>query len=161
EAAGGPSARTTGVAGRTGFRTVLIERSMLSKEAGYLDRVRHAFTDAAVPLRHAVSGSDSVLVVCPAEPLEAGESGLRQVLTEKLGAENVDVGGPMAIVGVVCPSRGVHAGVLARVSAELERSDLRLRYVSAGESPHTIVFGVDEGNYADAVRAVYRAARAE
>jgi aspartate kinase len=161
EAAGGPSARTTGVAGRTGFRSVLIERSMLSKDAGYMDRVREAFADAAVPVRHAVSGSDSLLVVCPAEPLEAGETALKQVLSGKLDAERIEFGGPLAIVGVVYPSRGVHAGVLSRMTAELERSDVRLRYVSVGESPHTAVFGVDEGNYADAVRAVYRGARAE
>ena len=161
EAAGGPSVRTTGVAGRTGFRSVLIERSMLSKDAGYMDRVREAFADAAVPVRHSVSGSDSLLVVCPAEPLEPGEAGLKQVLIEKLGAERVDFGGPMAIVGVVYPSRGVHPGVLSRMTAELDRSNVKLRYVSAGESPHTAVFGVDEGDYADAVRAVYRGARTQ
>ena len=153
-----PALRTTGVAGRTGFRTVLVERSMLSKDSRYVDRVRTAFADAAVPVRHAVSGSDSLLLVCPAEPLEARENQLQQELLGGLGAERVEMGEPMAIVGVVYPARGVHAGVISRVTAELETSSVRLRYVSVGESPHTAVFGVDESDYEEAVRAVYRGA---
>lgn len=154
-----PTLRTTGVAGRTGFRGVLVERSMLSKNVGYVDRVREAFANAAVPVRHAVSGSDSLLLVCPGERLAEREAELRSRLSGELGAERVEVSDPMAIVGVVYPARGVHAGVLARILAELDGAGINLRYVSVGESPHTAVFGVAETDYEAAVRAVYRGGR--
>jgi aspartate kinase len=151
-----PTLRTTGVAGRTGFRSVLVERSMLSKDVGYVDRVREAFSKAAVPVRHAVSGSDSLLLVCPGEPLSERQTELRALLVEEFAAERVEVSDPIAIVGVVYPARGVHAGVLARILAELEGAGVDLRYVSVGDSPHTAVFGVAETDYEAAVRAVYR-----
>jgi aspartate kinase len=153
-----PAPRAKGVAGRTGFRSVLVERSMLSKDARYLDRVRSAFADAGVPVRHAVSGSDSLLLVCPAEPLETREKQLGEDLVGSFGAERVEMGDPMAIVGVVYPTAGAHPGLISRITAELEADGVTLRYVSVGESPHTAVFGVDESDYEEAVRAVYRGA---
>jgi aspartate kinase len=132
---------------------------MLSKNVGYVDRVREAFANAAVPVRHAVSGSDSLLLVCPGERLAEREAELRSRLSGELGAERVEVSDPMAIVGVVYPARGVHAGVLSRILAELDGAGINLRYVSVGESPHTAVFGVAETDYEAAVRAVYRGGR--
>ncbi|MGM0673640.1 MAG: aspartate kinase [Spirochaetota bacterium] len=149
----------TGVAGRTGFRSVLVERPMLSKDPRYADRVRAAFAEAGVPVRHAVSGSDSMLVVCPGEALENARESLRNRLFEELDARNVEIGAPMAIVGVVQPVPGVQSGLLSRIVAELDEGDTSVRYVSVGESPHTMVFGVDEDSYEQAVRAVYRGAR--
>jgi aspartate kinase len=156
-----PTLRTTGVAGRTGFKTVLVERSMLSKDAGYVDSVRAAFAEADVPVRHAVSGSDSLLLVCPAGPLSAAAEGLTRRLRRDFGAEHVDIGEAVAIVGVVYPAKGVHPGVLSRIMAAFEDAGVALRYVSVGESPHTAVFGVEESHYEEAVRAVYRGARGE
>jgi aspartate kinase len=155
-----PALRTTGVAGRTGFRSVLVERPMLSKDVTYVDRVRAAFADAEVPVRHAVSGSDSLLLVCPAGQVQEHEAALKRTLTKELGAEQVHVGGPLAVVGVVYPARGIHAGVLSRIFTAFEEARVELCYVSVGESPHTAVFGVDEDDYERAVRAVYQGARA-
>lgn len=158
-AAEGPA--VTGVAGRTGFRTLLLERPMLSKDTGYVDRVRAVCAAAGVPVRHAASGSDSLLVVCAGEPLAAVQADLVERLRAEPGAERVDIGEPLAVVGAVYATPGVHPVLLERIAAALARAGIELRYVSAGESPHTMVFGVEEGDYEAAVRAVYAGARGE
>lgn len=153
-----PASRATGVAGRTGFVTVFVERSLLSKDQRYLDRVRAGLLDLGVPVHHSVSGSDSLLLVCPADALEGRRQRVTGLLTGALGAQRLQIGAPLAVVGVVCRAGDVGPALLARAFDELGRADIGIRYVSVGESPHTAVFGIDEDRYQDGVRALYRAA---
>ncbi|MFP4614022.1 MAG: aspartate kinase [Spirochaetaceae bacterium] len=148
-----------GVAGKIGFRTALVTQPMLSRDARFVDRARAVCADLDMAVRHAVSGSDTLLLVCPDEPLSDGRDELQRRLEQELGAASVDFGDRMAVVGAVYSLHGVPPGRLARMAESLDEAGVGVRYVSVGESPHTAVFGVDESRYEEAVRAVYRGAR--
>jgi aspartokinase len=128
---------------------------MIGARPRYLDDVRALCAELAVPVRHSVAGSDTLLLVCPAADLERAEQELDARL-RKHGAERVAFGAALALVGVVWSATGVDAAVLARGVTGLEGEGIAVRFVSAGESPHTALFGVDESRYEDAVRALYQ-----
>ncbi len=152
---GGESPRVVGVAGKRGFQTVLVERSMLSARPRYLDEVRSVCMELTVPVRHSVAGSDTLLLVCPAADIDRVGKRLDARLREN-GAEQVDSGPPVALVGMVWSAAGVDSEVLSRGLGGLAREGIAVRFVSSGESPHTVLFGVDESRYEDAIRALYR-----
>ena len=78
----------------------------------------------------------------------------RRSRDEEKGLAAVEDG--LALVAVVGHGMVRSKGTAARVFAAIYRAGINVRMIDQGSSELNIILGVDESDYADAIRAIYR-----
>ena len=144
----------TGIAGRKGFTTVQIEKTMMNSEVGFCARLLEMFAAHGVPFEHCPSGIDTISMVVSTELFdEVRESVLRQIRLQ-LKPDNLVVEDNMAMIAVVGQGMISTKGIAARLFGALAEGDVNIRMIDQGSSELNIIIGVDESDYESAIRSI-------
>lgn len=144
-----------GVAARRGFTPVMIEKTLLRADPAFARRALETLERFHVPLEHMLSGVDTLCLVVPEAALAPQKQAVVRALLDALDAETVEAGVPLALAAVVGGGMRGRSGVAARVLAALADAGLRVRMLDYGAGGRTLLFGVDDADCDDAVRAVF------
>ncbi len=146
----------TGIAGKTDFAAIYVEKSMMNSELGFARRLLKILERHNILLEHLPSGIDTMTVVidpsglCP-EELNAV---LREI-KEELSPNNVEYVDGIALIAVVGHGMNRKKGTASRVFAALGDADVNIRMIDQGSSEMNIIVGVENGDYQKAIRAIY------
>lgn len=149
-----------GIAGTKGFTVIQIEKAMMNSEVGFGRRVLDAFARLGISYEHTPTGIDTMSVVVADRQLvdAGGTSKLEQVL-EDLGAtlkpDTLKVTPAMALIATVGQGMNHAVGTAARLFSALAKARVNVRMIDQGSSEQNIIVGVEEGDLALAIRAIY------
>lgn len=148
--------KVTGIAGRKGFTSILVERSMMNSEVGFGVALLKIFSDHGVPFEHCPTGIDTVSVVVNSEHFEADEAEIIGEIKERLKPDFMAVHKNLAMIAVVGQGLVTERGYASRIFSALACEDIDIRMIDAGSSEMNVIVGVDEENYENALRALAR-----
>ena len=146
----------TGVAGKTGFTAIQIEKSMMNAEVGFVQKVLTVIENHGVSLEHLPSGIDSMSVVIDKTFLKEKE--LDVILAEIKEAVKVDriyVHDEVALVATVGHGMYKNVGVSGRLFKAISEAGINVNMIDLGPSELNIIVGVEAKDCAACIRAIY------
>ena len=145
----------TGIAGRTGFSSITIEKAMMNAELGLGRKVLQVLEENGISFEHLPSGIDTMTVIVPTKSLQERRADVLAGICKHINPENVFVEENMALVAVVGRGMVKAKGTAARIFKSLASADLNVRMIDQGSSELNIIIGVDANDYIAALNAIY------
>ncbi len=145
----------TGIAGKTGFATVTIEKDMMNSELGFGRRVLQVIEENGISFEHFPSGIDTMTVVLAANDLHRKRADIMAGICKSVNPENIFVEENLALIAIVGRSMVKAKGTAARIFTALANSGVNIRMIDQGSCELNIVVGVDSNDYITALKAIY------
>ena len=146
----------TGIAGRKGFDTVLVEKSMMNSEIGFTARLLDIFAAHGVPFEHCPTGIDTMSVVVSADAFRPHREEILAALEADLKPDLLKVEEGLAMIAVVGCGMVANKGIAARILGAVTAAGVNIRMIDQGSSELNIIIGVREEDYETAIRGLYK-----
>jgi aspartate kinase len=146
-----------GIAGRRGFTMVNLEKSLLSKERGFLHKLLGIFEELRIGCEQCPSSIDSISVLVEEERLGGLEEMLCEEIRCRLRPDSLMVEHDLALIAVVGEGMVRTIGIAAKIFTALQKCGVNVRVINQGASEMNIIVGVAGEDYQKAVRALYAA----
>ena len=147
----------TGIAGKTHFTVIFLEKSLMNAEIGFTYKVLSVLYRHGVSFEHMPTGIDTMSFLIDGALLEGGV--LEQICREIKEAVNPDhlrVYDDVSLIAVVGHGMSKNVGTSARLFGAIASAGVNVRMIDQGSSELNIIVGVDTEDYERTVRAVYR-----
>ena len=146
----------TGIAGRTGFSTINVEKDMMNSELGFGRRVLQALEDNGISFEHLPSGIDTMTVVVSTKELHAKRADVLAAICKTVDPDNVYVEENLALIAIVGRGMVKAKGTAARIFTALANAGVNIRMIDQGSCELNIIVGVDANDYLTALNAIYK-----
>ena len=146
----------TGVAGRKGFTSVAVEKSMMNGQVGFGARLLQIYAENGVGFEHCPSGIDTMSVIANTDQFAHARDAILVAVQRDLEPDAMSVHDGMAMIAVVGQGMANTRGTAAKVFKALADADINIRMIDQGSSEMNIIVGVDDDDCDDAIRAIYR-----
>ncbi|MBO5907497.1 MAG: aspartate kinase [Clostridia bacterium] len=146
----------TGIAGRTGFSSITIEKAMMNSELGLGRRVLQVLEENGISFEHFPSGIDTMTVIVGTKALQQKRADVLAGICKNIDPENIFVEENIALLAVVGRGMVKAKGTAARVFVALANAGVNIRMIDQGSSELNIIIGVDSNDYVTALNAIYR-----
>ena len=146
----------TGIAGRSGFTVLLIEKALMNNEVGFGRRVLDVFERLGISYEHTPSGIDSMSVVVSDDQLNGK---LDQILEDlqTVHPDRINVIDKMSLIATVGKGMNRQIGTAAKLFNALADAKVNIRMIDQGSSEQNIIVGVEEADLSTAIKAIYAA----
>ena len=145
----------TGIAGRTGFSSITIEKAMMNAELGLGRKILQVLEENDVSFEHFPSGIDTMTVIVSTKSLAEKRGDVLAGICKNANPENIFVEENMALLAVVGRGMIKTKGTAARVFTALAKANVNIRMIDQGSSELNIIIGVDANDYITALNAIY------
>ena len=148
--------RVTGIAGKTGFSSIHVEKSMMNGEVGFGATLLQILAAHGLPFEHCPTGIDTMSVVVNTAHLAPVREAVLSEIEERLHPDLLKVEDGLAMIAVVGEgmvfSRGTAAGIFKAISD----AGINIRMIDQGSSELNIIIGVQEEDYALTINSIYQ-----
>ena len=147
----------TGIAGKKGFTSITIEKSMMNAEIGFVRKVLAVIGKYGIAFEHLPSGIDTMSLVIDNEYLKNGV--LEELLAEMREAVRPDkicTHEDIALVATVGHGMAKNIGTSARLFKALSESGINVNMIDQGPSEMNIIVGVEGKECESCIRAIYK-----
>ena len=146
----------TGIAGKKGFTSITLEKSMMNTEVGFVGKILSVIGKYGISFEHLPSGIDTMSLIIDNEYLKEGvlETIIEEIKTvvqpDKIYAhENV------ALVATVGHGMAKNVGTSARLFKALSEAGINVNMIDQGSSELNIIVGVEDEACAACIQAIY------
>ena len=146
----------TGVAGKKGFTSITLEKSMMNAEVGFVGKVLSVIGKYGISFEHLPSGIDTMSLIIDNEFLK--DNILPTLITEMKAAVHPDkiyVHEDIALVATVGHGMAKNVGTSARLFKALSDAHINVNMIDQGSSELNIIVGVEGADYANCIQAIY------
>ena len=145
----------TGIAGRKGFCSVRVEKSMMNGETGFGARLLQIFAQKGIPFEHCPTGIDTISVIVNGSAFESRREEILREIKNTLAPDFITIEKGLAAIAVVGAGMVNVKGVAARIFTALYDAGINIRMIDQGSDELNIIVGVDDSDYVNAVNALY------
>ena len=145
----------TGIAGRKGFTSVRVEKSMMNVETGFGAKLLYIFARNGIPFEHCPTGIDAISVVVSSELFDKKRETVLREIKSELNPDFITIEKNLASIAVVGEGMISVKGMAARVFDALAKADINIRMIDQGSDELNIIVGIDEAEYEKAINALY------
>lgn len=147
----------TGIAGRKGFTTILIKKSMMNAEVGFCRKVLSVLEYFHINLEHMPTGIDTMSLIIPDSDLENGlEFELIEKIRGKVNPDLIYVYKDISLLAVVGHGMSHQTGTAAKVFSALAAAEVNIKMIDQGSSEINIIVGVSTADLERAIGAIYK-----
>jgi aspartate kinase len=146
-----------GVAGRSGFCLLQIEKTLMNRERGFGRRVLGILETKGISYELSPSGIDSMCVVMEQKHFEGVEDLVLQEIRNSCEPDAIEVERDLALIATVGHGMSRRVGVASRLFMALANAGVNVRIIDQGASELSIIVGVGAADLAKGMRAVYDA----
>ena len=152
-----PAHIITGIAGKTGFSTVTMEKDMMNSELGFGRRVLQAIEENGVSFEHFPSGIDTMSIIMSTADLQKKRGDIMASICKAVNPDNIFTEDNIALIATVGRGMVKAKGPAAKIFNALADAGVNIRMIDQGSSEFNIIVGVEEHDYITALRAIYNA----
>ena len=145
----------TGIAGKKGFCSVIIEKAMMNAEVGFGRKVLEIFEKYGIPFEHMPSGIDSMSVFVHQDEFEENEQAVLSGIQRAVHPDFIELETDLALIAVVGRGMKANRGTASRLFAALALANINVRMIDQGSSELNIIIGVHNEDFNNAIRAIY------
>ena len=150
-----PNRIITGITGKKDYSIITVFKRGLTSQVGILRRILTVFEKHGISVDFVPNGIDNVSFVIPSATLAPHLYGLLADIQNDIIPDNITVHDQIAIVTAVGHQMAFRPGVSGKIFAALGQSGINIRMINQGPDELNIIFGVDNKDFANAIRVLY------
>ena len=150
-----PKYTITGIAGKKGFCSINIEKSLMNSEIGFGRKVLQVFEDQGISFEHVPSGIDTMTVYVHQDEFEEKEQQVIAGIHRAVQPDYVEMESDLALIAVVGRGMKSTRGTAGRIFSALAHANVNVKMIDQGSSELNIIIGVENRDFEVAVRAIY------
>ncbi len=148
----------TGIAGKKDFTVLLIEKSMMNNEVGFIRRVLSVVEHYGMCVEHLPSGIDTLSIVLESGQLKGGVlDEMVNEIRENVNPDYVHVIENISLIATVGHGMAMRSGTAATLFNALAKENINIRMIDQGSSELNIIIGVSNNDYEKCISAIYNA----
>ena len=147
----------TGIAGKKGFTSITLEKSLMNTEVGFVNKVLSVIGKYGISFEHLPSGIDTMSLVIDNTQIKEGV--LEKLIAEMKEAVNPDkiyAHENISLVATVGHGMAKSIGTAARLFKALSEAGINVNMIDLGSSGLNIIVGVENEDCVDCIKALYR-----
>lgn len=145
----------TGIAGRKNFTVITVEKKMMNQEIGFVRKILTVLEANRISFEHMPSGIDTLSIIIDDRHLDGKLYKVLSEIRENCSPDTIEAYPNMAMVAIVGQSMVHTPGVAARIFFALAKKGINIRMINQGSSEISIIIGIENGDYENAIRAIY------
>lgn len=146
----------TGIAGKTGFSVLNIEKEKMNSEIGFGRKVLEVIEQNGISFEHLPSGIDTMGIVIAAKELEGKKEAVLEGIKKAVSPDCVSIENSLALIAVVGRGMIDAKGTAARIFRAVASKGVNIRMIDQGSSEINVIIGIDEADYKRAIQAIYQ-----
>ena len=150
-----PKRFITGITGKKDFTIISMSKRGMSNQVGVLRRVLTVLERHNISVDYVPNGIDNVSVVLPTESLGSHLYTILSEIQQDAEPDTLDVHDQIAVVAAVGRKMAFRPGISGKIFAALGEAGINIRMINQGPDELNIIFGVDNKDFADAIRVLY------
>ena len=145
----------TGISGKQGFATIMIEKDMMNDEIGFGRKVLQVIEEAGLSYEHTPSGIDTMNVIVELNSFIEHEQEILANLHRAVEPDSIELESDLALIAIVGRGMKDGRGVAAKVFTALANKKINVKMIDQGSSELNIIVGVKNIHFNDAIPAIY------
>lgn len=145
-----------GIAGRTGFKAIYLEKALMNQQRGFGRRLLEILEEHDISFEHMPTAIDSMSVIMSSEQIDEREASVVRAIKNVLSPDRIETIGDLALIATVGEGMAYRVGVAARLFDTLRAANVNVRMISQGASEINIIIGVSSADLNKAVQAIYQ-----
>ena len=145
----------TGITGKKDFSIITVFKRGLTSQVGVLRKILTVLERHNISVDFVPNGIDNVSLVMPTEVIAPQLYAVLAELQRDLEPDNITVLDQVAIVAAVGHRMASRPGVSGQIFAALGQAGINIRMINQGPDELNIIFGVDNRDFAAAIRVLY------
>jgi aspartate kinase len=147
----------TGISGKKDFTVIALEKTLMNREKGYCNSILSILEHNDICFEHIPSGIDSISLVIDDSELDNKLDNVLDEIDKKCTPDSLFVHPNMALIAVVGKGMIRTKGISSKVFTALAKSDINIRMIIQGSNELSIIVGVENDDFENAIRAIYNA----
>ena len=145
----------TGIAGKKGFVSILIEKSMMNNEIGFTRKLLSVLENLNMSFEHLPSGIDTMNLIISGSEIGNKLQELIGGIREAVSPDRVEVQSDLALIATVGHGMAYKPGTASRLFTALSRAGVNIKMIDQGSSELNIIVAVKGDDYERAINAIY------
>ena len=145
----------TGITGKKDFSIITIFKRGLTTEVGILRKILSVLERYNISVEFVPNGIDNVSLVIPTATINPHLYNFMADLQQEVNPDNVVVQDQISIVTAVGHQMAFRPGVSGQIFAALGQANINIRMINQGPDELNIIFGVENKDFANAIRVLY------
>lgn len=150
-----PNHIITGIAGKKGFATIMIEKEMMNGEIGFSRKVLQVLEENQVSLEHMPSGIDTMTLIVHTDDFLEKEQDILAGIHRAVHPDSIELDSNLALIAVVGRGMKDGRGTAARIFEALARANINVKMIDQGSSELNVIVGVKNVHFEEAIKAIY------
>ena len=146
----------TGIAGRKGFATIMIEKDMMNSEIGFGRKVLEVLEESNLSFEHTPSGIDTMTIVVETESFIDKEQEILAGIHRAVQPDSIELESDLALIAIVGRGMKDGRGTAAKIFTALAKENINIKMIDQGSSELNIIVGVKNIHFNNAIRAIYK-----
>ncbi len=148
----------TGIAGKKDFTVIIIEKSMMNAEVGFIRRVLSVIEHHGLCVEHLPSGIDTLSIVVSSEQLKGGIlSDIINEIRENVSPDYIQVVENLSLIATVGHGMTRRPGTAGKLFNSLAEAGINIIMIDQGSSELNIIIGVANSDYEKCIKTIYKA----
>ena len=150
-----PSTVITGIAGKVGFSSIVMEKDMMNSELGFGRKVLGVLEKYKISFEHLPTGIDALSVIVNSSAIEGIEEEILNDIKKEVHPDTITIEHGLALIAVVGHGMVKLSGTAGRIFKAAADSHINIRMIDQGSGEMNIILGVDEKDYVAALQVIY------
>ena len=150
-----PKFTITGIAGKKGFASITVEKSMMNTEIGFGRKMLGVFEDNNLSFEHMPSGIDTMTVFVHQNEFAEKEQQIIAGLHRAVQPDSIELESDLALIAVVGRGMRRTRGTAGRIFSALAHAHVNVKMIDQGSSELNIIIGVENRDFETAIKAIY------
>ena len=150
-----PAYTITGIAGKKGFCSLFIEKSMMNSEIGFGRKVLQVLEKEGISFEHLPSGIDTMTLFIHQDEFAEKEQQVISGIHRAVNPDFRELESDLALIAVVGRGMRSNRGTAARIFAALAHANVNVKMIDQGSSELNVIIGVRNEDFEVAVKAIY------
>ena len=150
-----PDRIITGITGKKDFSIITMFKRGMTNQVGVLRRVLTVLERYGISVDFVPNGIDNVSLVVPTETVAPHLYNILAEIQQEVKPDRLEVLDRIAIVAAVGHRMASRPGISGRIFAALGQSNINIRVINQGPDELNIIFGVDNKDFAQAIKVLY------
>ncbi len=145
----------TGIAGKKGFSTIVLEKDMMNSELGFGRKVLDVLMNNRILFEHLPSGIDTMSIIVSTDDIKDKKLVIAEEIKRAVHPDYISIDDGIALIAVVGRDMVNGVGTAYRVFKAAANAGVNIRMIDQGSSELNIIIGVEEKDYQAALQGIY------
>ncbi len=150
-----PDRFITGVTGKKDFTIISMSKRGMHNQSGVLFGALAVLERRKLSVDYVPNGIDNVSLVLPTENVAPHLYSILAEIQKEVRPDTLRVHDQIAVVAAVGRKMAFRPGISGKLFAALGEAGINIRMINQGPDELNIIFGVDNRDFADAIRVLY------